>query len=156
MQLALVAETGLYLHLSASVCHVRAFACLLAGGHFVRGALCVLSNAWHPRSDDVLICPLSLWVFTGDNADLHGDENTGVCGEKVDDSAAAVVNILLQAHPAAARCADADGCYPLHCELRPLSYQLTELSPFSAPTDCFAYLRDNNSGGAALAITEGR
>ena len=38
--------------------------------------------------------------------------------EKVDDSAAAVVAALLEAHPAAARCPDADGCFPLHLAAR--------------------------------------
>lgn len=46
------------------------------------------------------------------------DEDTELCGEKIDDSAAEVVNILLQAHPEAARCADVNGCYPLHCKLK--------------------------------------
>ena len=59
--------------------------------------------------------------FPGGSADGDDEESDGQdCGEKVDDSAAEVVSILLQAHPPAAKCADASGCYPLHCKLNSL------------------------------------
>jgi hypothetical protein len=73
-------------------------------------AACVSGGNW--------LVPPS-FAFTFGNEDGEGgeeEEEEQDLGVKVDDSAAAVVSSLLQAHPAAASCPDADGCYPLHCK----------------------------------------
>eukprot|EP01043_Picozoa_sp_COSAG02_P023715 COSAG02_NODE_1274_length_13507_cov_8.324060_6_plen_114_part_00 len=97
--------------------------------------------------------------FAGGSADGDDEDGDGQdCGKKVDDCAAEVVSILLQAHPPAAKRADASGCYPLHCKLNVLDFYCSSHHAYLVllTVTVVVWVYHNRSGSAALALAEGR